>query len=256
MTNAGRRHLVRRAPARLRRRAHGRRAAVRPRPPLVPLAHRALRPRGLRAGRGRPGGARVRRGLGLRRGPGHGRAGRDPLPRRARGGGRDAPARMAAAVPQARHRDADHRRDRRARRARADRPGLDGELPARLDPRPDGPRAVLQRRDEPAGAAPRAPLAQPRVRPQRRPRAAGRARVLRGAARGRRGLHVVAVRAPGRDARLRLRDRARLRRRRCCCRGRAGWPPGSPTTRSRSTRSAPPSPPTASPCCCRSRATA
>ena len=39
------------------------------------------------------------------------------------------------------------------------------------------------------------------------------------------------------------------------CRGPAGSPPASPTTRSRSTRSAPRSPPTASRCCCRSRAT-
>ena len=51
-------------------------------------------------------------------------------------------------------------------------------LPARRAALPDRPGAVVERRHQPARAAPRAPLAQPRVGPERRPRAAGRARVL------------------------------------------------------------------------------
>ena len=56
--------------------------------------------------------------------------------------------------------------------ARADRPRLGGVLPARRAAVADRPGAVVLGGHEPARAARRAPLAQPRVGPQRRPRAA------------------------------------------------------------------------------------
>ena len=84
---------------------------------------------------------------------------------------------------------------------------VDRVVPARRAALADRSRAVLERGDQPARAAARAPLAQPRVGYERRPRAARRARLQRRAG-GRGGrLRLVRVRAPGRHARLRLRDR-------------------------------------------------
>ena len=158
----------------------------------------------------------LRPALGLRRGAGDRRAGRDPVPRRPRGRGRDAPA-LAPAAAQARARDADHRRDRRRDHPGAHRPRLDGDLPRRRAAVADRPGAVVERRDEPARAAAHPPLAQPRVRPQRRAGAAGRAGARRRAEPPR--LHVVDVRAAGRRPRPRLRRRASAISRRCTSRG-------------------------------------
>ena len=110
------------------------------------------------------------------------RADRDPVPRRARGRGRDAPARVAPAAAQA-----------RARRCRSPRVIVALAANALIGLRwtesflrrraalPHRPGALLQRGDQPARAADRPPLAQPRVRAQRRARAAGRARLHGGA---------------------------------------------------------------------------
>ena len=117
--------------------------------------------------------------------------------------------RVAPAVPQARAGDADHG----ARSSPAPRTGSTGlgwrsaSCSARCCRRPT--RCSPPRGHEPARAAARAPLAQPRVGAQRRARAAGRARVHRRAADRRGGLRVVAVRAAGRHARVRLRHRDR-----------------------------------------------
>ena len=119
---------------------------------------------------------------------------------------RDAPPRVAPAAARARRRDADHRGHRRGGRRRADRPVVDAGVPRRRAAVADRPGALVERRDEPARAASGPPLAQPRVRAQRRPRAAAGARARRRArALGGERLRVVALRAPGRDARLRLR---------------------------------------------------
>ena len=88
----------------------------------------------------------------------------------------------------------------------AHRSRLGRVLPARRAAVADRPGALVVGGHQPARAAGRAALAQSRVRPQRRARAARRARVPgRGGGPGE--LRVVAVRAPGRDARLRVRDR-------------------------------------------------
>src|SRR6476661_7565908 len=64
---------------------------------------------------------------------------------------------LAPTAAQARPGDADHRRDHRRRRARPDRPHVDAGVPARRAALPHRPRAVLQRRDQPARAAHRPP---------------------------------------------------------------------------------------------------
>ena len=160
---------------------------------------------GFALGHGGAGRARVRRDVGLRARPRDGRTDRDPVPRRPRGRGGDAPDGLAPAAPQARARHADHGalvalRAHGARRPRLDsRPSSSGALLVA-----DGPGALLLRRHESARAAPRAPLAQPRVRAERRPRAPGGAGLHRGARRRGR-LRLVAVRPAGRHARARVR---------------------------------------------------
>ena len=108
-------------------------------------------------------------------------------------------------------------RARRARRARAHRPVVDGVVPARRAAVADRSGAVVERRDEPARAAARAPLPQPRVGVERWPRAARRAGLQRRAGDQPGRLRLVRVRPPGRRARLRVRrrDRASSRRGRC-----------------------------------------
>ena len=182
------------------------------------------------------------------------RADRDPVPRRPRGRGGDAPEGVAPPVPQARARDADHGRAGRGVRALGRRPRLARVLPARRAAVADRPGALLLRGHEPARAAARAPLAQPRVRAQRRPRAAGGPGLHRGARRRRR-LRVVGVRPPGRDARVRVRRRAGVGGLEADA-ARAPATDRSRRTRSRSTRSASPSRSTASRSACRRRATA
>ena len=70
---------------------------------------------------------------------------------------------------------------------------------------PTDPVLFLERRHQPARAAPRAPLAQPRVGAERRAGAAGGARLRWRRSARPAALRVVAVRAPGRGARLRSR---------------------------------------------------
>ena len=149
---------------------------------------------------------------GFVRGPRDRRADPDPVPRRPRGRGRDAAEGVAPAAAQARAGDADHGGARRLRRQGADRSDwteafLLGALLSPTDP-------VLSSSVVTNPRVPRRhpPLAQPRVRAQRRPRAAGGARAARRARRRRRRLRVVEVRAPGRLARRRRRLRRRLRR--------------------------------------------
>ncbi len=108
------------------------------------------------------------RQLAVRRRRGDGRPHRHPLPRRSGGRGRTAAEGVAPARAQARRRDADHRGGRRGRDPCGDRPVVDPGVPRRGPAVPHRPGALLGRGDEPAGAAARAPLAQPRVRPQRR----------------------------------------------------------------------------------------
>ena len=159
----------------------GRRAAVRRRAPLVPVA----RPPcscwpGSRSATGGLEVIQLDPRVRLRARPGHRRADRDPVPRRARGRGRDAAARVAPAAAQARARDADHLR-RSSPWPRTPLTDLGWTecflLGAILSP--TDPVLSSERRHQPARAAARAPLAQPRVRAQRRPRAAGRARLRR-----------------------------------------------------------------------------
>ena len=230
------------AAAGIRRAARWRRAAVGDRPSLVPLAHRAVRARGLRrSARVAPRSSSSTRESGFV-------AGlaivalivilfRDGLEVEAEMLQRawHLPFRkLVLAMPITAAIVA-------IGRARAHRPGLDRVLPARCAALPDRSGAVLQRGHEPAGAAPRAPLAEPRVRPERRPRAAGRAGVLRGAA-GR-----ARTTSRGGDSCSRTsrsgssRDLDRLHRQPPSA-ARRGLARRSRTTRSRSTRSAPRSP--------------
>ena len=128
--------------------------------------------------------------------------------------------RVAPAAAHARAGDAAHRGHRRRRRRKllTDLTWTES-LPARRAALADRPGAVLERRHQPAGAAADPPLAQPRVRAQRRPRAAGRCSRSSAALDGRqRRLRVVAVRPPGRDARPRLRRSASGSSPRSCCR--------------------------------------
>ncbi len=91
---------------------------------------------------------------------------------------------------------------------------VDRGVPARRAAVPDRPGAVLERRHQPPGPATDPPLAEPRVRAQRRAGSARRARAGGGAEQRQRPLRVVAVRAAGRDCRVRHRDRRRVRGRR------------------------------------------
>ena len=157
--------------------------------------------------------------------------------------------RVAAAGAQARAGDADHRRARRGLRAHAltdlgwTESFLLGALLSPTDP-------VLSSSVVTNPRVPRArpPFAQPRVGAERRPRAARRARVRGGAGAERERLRVVALRAPGRRrSALAFGDRRSgssaswlLPRGRGAERGR------SRRTRSRCTRSASRSRPTAS----------
>src|SRR4029079_3733430 len=157
-----------------------------------------LPPRRLRSGGWRPRRPRVLADERVRLGARGRRARRDPLPRRPRGRGGDAPPRVARAAARTGRRDADHRRHRRGGRRRPDGPVVDAGVPRRRPAVADRPGAVVERGDQPARAAPDPPLAEPRVRAQRRPRAAARARA-RGRAPGRgRRLRVVALRPAGR----------------------------------------------------------
>ena len=139
------------------------------------------------------------RPLGVRRDARGGRADPDPLPRRARGGGGDAPARLAPAAPEAGAGDAAHlRRSWRVATHTLTDLGwtesfLVGALLSPTDPvlsstvvtNPRVPRLIRHSLNLESG-------------PQRRACAAGRARVHRGG-RERRRLRLVAVRAPGRE---------------------------------------------------------
>ena len=84
---------------------------------------------------------------------------------------------LAPAVAQARAGDAVHRADRRGRGARCCRAVVDRVVPARRAALADRSGADLEHRHERARAAAHPPLAEPRVRAQRRARAAGGAGV-------------------------------------------------------------------------------
>ena len=107
---------------------------------------------------------------------------------------------LAPAAPQPRAGDAAHRRARRRCHSHPHRPRLDRVLPPRRAPLAHRPGAELRGRHEPPRAAHHPALAQPGVRPERRPGAAGGARVHRRGG-GQRRLRLVAVRAPGRAGR-------------------------------------------------------
>ena len=169
---------------------------------------------GFALGEGGRRGARVRPRVGLRARARDRRADPDPVPRRARGRGGAAPGGVAPAAAQARLRDAAHRGARRRRDARADRPRLDGVVPARRAALADRSRPLVRRRDQPARAAAHPPLAEPRVRAERRAGAARGAGAAVLARPGRGRLHVVDVRGAGPRRRVRGRRRRRLRRRR------------------------------------------
>ena len=162
----------------------------------------------LRARRGRPGGARLRRALGLRARPRGRRADRDPVPRRARGRGRDAPARVAPAVPQARARDADHRRvvALPPRTGSSASTGSSRSCSARCCRRPT-------RCSPPRWSPTRACRGSCATRSTSSPASTTGSRCRRCSPSRRRWprgrLRLVGVRAPGRDARLRVRHRAR-----------------------------------------------
>ena len=148
--------------------------------------------------------------LGVRSGPGGRRAHPDPVPRRSRGRGGGAPEGLAPAAPEPRAGDAAHRRAGGRCDAHPHRPRLDRELPPRRAAVAHGPGAELRGRHEPPGAAHHPALAEPGVRPQRRPGAAGGAGVHRRRG-GQRGLRLVAVRAPGRAGGRRLGPGGRVR---------------------------------------------
>ena len=173
---------------------------------------RGVRGGGVRARAGRPRGARLHRPLGVRRDARRGRADPDPVPRRARGGGGDAPARLAPAAPEAGARDAAHLRPRGGGHARAHRPRLDRVVPASgrcsrpTDPvlsstvvtNPRVPRLIRHSLNLESGL--NDGLALPAVL------------ALHSGGRERRRLRVVAVRAPGRDRRRGHRAGGGLRR--------------------------------------------
>ena len=158
--------------------------------------------RRLRARRRRARGARLRPALGLRARPRDRRADRDPVPRRARGRGRDAPdargtcrcASSCSAMPITGV-------DRRAGRARAHRPRLDASAscsarccrrPTRCSPPPWSPTRACRGSCATRSTSSRASTTGSRCRPCSPSRAA---------LADERGLRVVEVRAPGRDAR-------------------------------------------------------
>src|SRR3984885_11633443 len=199
--------------------SHGARAAADARgtrlgagAPLDALAGGAVRARRIRARQRRPRLDRLPRALELRRGSGVCGADRDPVPRRPRGRGRDAPACVASATAQARPCDAIDDADRDGSGAPVDRALLDGVVPARGAARADRPGADVEHRHQPARAAPGATFAEPRVGTERRTRAAGRARVPSGVERRLGALRVVEVRAARRRPRSALRPRLRLAR--------------------------------------------
>ena len=148
---------------------------------------------------------------GVRRRAGDRRADRDPVPRRARGRRRDAPDALASAVAQAGAGDAADRGDRRRWR-RTLLAGLTWTecVPARRAAVADRPGAVLERRDQSAGPADRAPLAEPRVGAQRRAGAARPCWCSPPRSAPAVALRLVAVRArePGDRVRRRPRRRA------------------------------------------------
>ena len=132
---------------------------------------------------------------------------------------------------------ADHRGDRRAGRQAAHRPDVDRGVPGRRAAVAHRPGALVERGQQPARAARHPPLAQPRVRAQRRARAAG-GPGLHGGARGRQRLRVVEVRAAGREPRRGLRRRHRATSPRASCRAAATSSARCRPTSARSTRSA------------------
>src|SRR4051812_14828785 len=143
----------------------------------ISVADGLVRDLWLRVGTRRAQGARVQGAVAVRRGPGDRRPDPDPVPRRPRSRDGDAAAGMAAAAAEAGPGDADHLHPGGVHHQARDQSELDRGIPARRAAVANRPGAVVERGHEPARAAHRAALPQPRVGPQRRTGTAGRARV-------------------------------------------------------------------------------